>query len=120
MGFAPRGLREVLEEKGPELDEAELPDPATYVSQLHQHLETLHQAVRENLLQAQKTQKVQCNQGTCERILQPGNQVLVSRQAMARPAGDPGQGPYVEKEALAVQWAVGSLHYYLIHNPFWL
>lgn len=24
----------------------------------------------------------------------------------------------VEKEALAVKWAVGTLHYYLLHNPF--
>lgn len=94
-GRTPRGILKVLEGKGSAPVEDEPPDPATYVGQLHQHLETLHQAARANLLQAQKEQKTRYDQGSRERTLEPGDQVLVSRQAMAHPTGDPWQGPYV-------------------------
>lgn len=99
-GCWPRGILEVIEGGGPGPGEAEPSNPATYVNQVHRHLETLHQAARENLLQAQETQKARYDQGTRVRTLQPRDQVLVSRQAMAHPTGDPYQGPYVVTRVL--------------------
>lgn len=57
-------------------------------------LDTLQQAAQENFMQAQKAQKVRYDQGMCGQSLQPGNQVLVSHQVMAWPAGKPWQGSY--------------------------
>lgn len=52
------------------------------------------------MLQAQETQKARYDQGTPTQTLKPGDQVLVSRQVMAHPTGDPWQEPYVETKVL--------------------
>lgn len=58
---------------------------------------------------------------SAHRCLQSGDGAVLSQEA-SDGILTPAEMKYstVEKEELAVKWAVGMLHYYLLHNPFTL
>lgn len=70
--------------KEPKTQEAE-----PYVAQLQQHLQTIQQLAYENFARAQVAQKMRYDRGTQAQSFKPGDQVLVSRQTMAKPSGEP-------------------------------
>lgn len=75
-------------------------EPGKYVQQLWEQLEAARAAAHANLEQAQATQKRCYDQGARRRSFHPGAQVLVSNAALARPHGDPWQGPFVVHRVL--------------------
>lgn len=93
-GRKPRGLLEILDGRPAASGEPAPQEAGLYVAQLREHLETIRELTQENLARAQTAQKTRYDRGTCERSLQPRDQILVSQQAMAIPAGKQWQGPF--------------------------
>ncbi|XP_062418320.1 uncharacterized protein LOC134129059 [Pungitius pungitius] len=138
FGRSPRGVLDLIKEsweEGPSPGKNEI----QYVLDLRAKLHTLGRMSRENLLQAQERQQRLYDRGARLREFTPGEKtdasdrglgavlsqevggvdrpvVYISRKLSEREA----RYSTVEKECLAIRWAVDSLRYYLLGRPFTL